>query len=395
MRKLLFAGAAFLAVLTLTACDTEQNTTPGSQPAVLTNTTAAAASVQTAALSATVIPYTETTSASASVTAVSTVSTDTQNTVTAANTSSSAAVSSVSTTLSAGAGTRSSLNTTFSTVSTVTTTVLTTSSVIPQQIFTPIAGEWYVNGDPAQGRLTINAQGVFTAYDGKNKVTAVGQAKHETVTNQNGSREIRYNLYSNYTQKIVVSILDTGAASYSELISGTDTKVYYAPKGKRVQMPDEAARKKIVQEAAATVQALEKLSAGNIVIASGDVLPANDLYTKVVIAPAHSEIEFKSAAEIRRRMEEKLTGVAKAKYAGLVSGDMPQYLDVNGVFYALPVVRSADYAWENMSITLGAAAERSFAAEIHYTENNTVKKKATLTFLFENGSWKLSTIEEK
>lgn len=381
MRKPLFPGVALFAALLLSACASDSEiVVPDSLPNVIPATTESIISgINTAAAT------------DAQITAVTSVS---GTTATAAS-SVTGTTGSTPVTQNAAATTFTAQNTTITSISTITTTVLTTTTIAPQQIFTPIAGEWYIDGDPAKGRLTINAQGVFTAYDGKNKVTAVGQAKHEIVTNASGTSEIRYNLYNKFNGKVAVSILDTGAASYSELTTGTDTKVYYTQKGKTVQIPDEAARKQIVQDAVNVVQALEKLAAGNVVLDEASLLPANELYTKVKIAPDNSEITFKTAAEIRKVMEEKLTGVAKAKYVGLVSGDMPQYLDANGAFYALPVVRTADYAWGNAVITLGAAANRSFAATVQYMEKNGAVKIATLTFQLENGNWKLASIEEK
>lgn len=374
-KSLLFA---MLSVMCLTACGNEPAVTPDDIPPIHSET---AVTTIDPALTTVTRPFTSGTGGTAAAPLV----TGYDLTTVSISGASGADTTTTSTALSLAGSTGS----TVSSFTTMTTTSLTTVTLAPlQQTFGAIAGDWFIDGSPSKGRVTIAATGVFTAYDGKNKVTAVGQAKHEYVKNNLGVSEPKYNLYNKFGNNIVLSIADTGAASYSELVSVIDGKTtYYSPKGKGFQIPDEAGRKKLVQEAMDAVSTLELLASSAIKINTKAPLPSNELYSKVTEAPV------KSAQEIRKLLDEKLSGTAKARYTGMISGDMPQYLDANGGLYALVVTRKRDFNWTKDSAVLGQSGDRMFTATAQYTDPNGAAQTANMTFQYENGGWKLTTLE--
>ena len=390
MRRKLLCGAALLAMLSLAACNSGSAVPPNNIPSLHTESTDTGLdSGFTADTTAAPIQTTLPSESSGTVSAAG------SSLLSSTGITSSAAVSSLTTASASSSATTASsasaqTNTTLSTVTTLTTTAISTTTVTVtlQQNFAPIAGEWYIDGEPSKGKAIIAASGVFTTYDGNNKVTAVGQAKHEYVINSAGVQEIRYNLYNKFGGKIVVSVLDTGAASYSQLVSTVDNvKTYYLQKGMGFKLPDEATRTQIVVDALAVVDKLETLASGDVVIDTADLLPSNSLYNKVIIAPV------KSAQEIRKLLDDNLSGLAKARYNGIVSGDMPHYLDAGGAFYAIPVGRKADFHWKTNTVQLGNTSERMFMASVQYFDANNASQTAELTFRFENNSWKLAAID--
>lgn len=376
--KRFLCSAAVLAALCMNACGNESVTTPDSLPVILTETTAEVTTTATR--------YFDSPTTSPDETGTALTLTDASGNIVSLTT-----VTGTGTSLTATTSTAQNTSSTLSTITTLTTTSLTTTTTTaPLQVFNPIAGDWYINGDPAQGRVIISAAGVFTAYDGKNKVTAVGQAKHEVVTKGSGTgtAEVRYNLYNKFGNNIVLSIIDTGAAVFTELYSEIDgSTVYYAHEGKGFVAPNEAARKQIAQKALETITTLEALSCGAVELDEDATMPGNELYAKVKKAPV------KSAAEIRTLLDTNLSGAAKAKYAGLISGNLPTFVDANGQLYALAVNEATDYKWIANTLKLGNYDDHLFMASAQYNSSDGTKKTAQLTFRYEDENWKIVSIE--
>lgn len=137
---------------------------------------------------------------------------------------------------------------------------------------------------------------------------------------------------------------------------------------------------------------IDEIGGGNIPKDESQTVVQGDKTYALVV-----KTQFASTADLRDYMNSILTQECIAgRYSGILDGDSPYYIDVDGALYGYVTAKGCGFAWiledGNPVYTISDQTDTQFVVHADYDDFGG-KSTLKLTVIDDNGEWKIDKIE--
>lgn len=135
---------------------------------------------------------------------------------------------------------------------------------------------------------------------------------------------------------------------------------------------------------------IDRIGGGNIPKDENDIKEVGGRkYAKV-------KAQFSNTSDLKEYLQENLSdSLIKNRYSGIVGGQQPYYIDIDGALYGYMTAKGCGYTWiknnDKLDISITEKSDNSFTAITKF-DNYGGEDEMKLNIVFTDGLWKIKSI---